>query len=49
MGSSTQKVGMPKPLTLHGHILDNQSRNIMTICKLAQVDYVDKTVDFKGS
>ena len=49
MGSSTQKTEVPKNLTLHGNILDNSSRTVMVMCKLASVDYVDKSVDFKGN
>ena len=46
-GNSTARprVEAPKALTLHGNILDNQSRAIMTICRYCSVTYALVPVD----
>ena len=40
-GNSNQRGGveLPKPLTIHGHIMDNQTRSLMAICDKAEVKY----------
>ena len=53
MGYTTQSakkapIKLPKPLTLHGSVLDNQSRNIMAMCDFAGVSIDTKLVDFRA-
>jgi len=43
--SARPKVERPMDLTLHGNVLDNQSRAIMTICEYCKVDLKHIPVD----
>ena len=36
---------MPKTLTIHGHIMDNQARSLMGICDKAELKYQNNKID----
>ena len=44
--ASSRQVDIPKNLTIHGHILDNQTRSLMACCQVSGVPCVTNTIDF---
>lgn len=36
----------PKPLTLHGNVIDNSSRSVMAICKLSNVPLMVNQINY---
>ena len=46
-GNSNQRGGveMPKPLTIHGHIMDNSTRSLMAVCDKAEIKYQHNKID----